>query len=162
MTRLTFPEPAADLLARSHEILDRHVTPHTPGAAGWAIGGGSALAARWQHRWSKDLDIIVGSETEFARLTEAENPDLWREMRAAGATTIESEGTLRFKFGERQVEVLGDELTPATGQELTELTCGAAVVRGPAPESSHPSYPSAIPSPRKTIGGETTPRFSAP
>ena len=129
MTRLTFPEPAADLLARSHEILDRHVTPHTPGEAGWAIGGGSALAARWQHRWSKDLDIIVGSETEFARLTEAENPDLWREMRAAGATTIESEGTLRFKFGERQVEVLGDELTPATGQELTELTCGDAVVR---------------------------------
>ena len=91
MTRLTFPEPAADLLARSHDILDRHVTPHTPGEAGWAIGGGSALAARWQHRWSKDLDIIVGSETEFARLTEAENPDLWREMRVAGATTIESE-----------------------------------------------------------------------
>ena len=73
MTRLTFPEPAADLLARCHEILDRHVTPHAPGGAGWAIGGGSALAARWQHRWSKDLDIIVGSGTEFARLTEAES-----------------------------------------------------------------------------------------
>ena len=43
------------------------------GGAGWAIGGGSALAARWQHRWSKDLDIIVGSGTEFARLTEAES-----------------------------------------------------------------------------------------
>ena len=56
------------------------------------IGGGSALAARWQHRWSKDLDIIVGSETEFARLTEAENPNLWREMRAAGATTPTENG----------------------------------------------------------------------
>ena len=107
MTRLTFPEPAVDLLARSHGMLDRHVTPHTPAEAGWAIGGGSALAARWQHCWSKDLDIVVGSETEFIRLTEVENPDLWRDMRAAGATTIESEGTLRFKFGERQVEVLG-------------------------------------------------------
>ena len=91
--------------------------------------GGSALAARWKHRWSKDLDIIVGTETEFARLTEAENPGLWREMRAAGATTIESEGTLRFKFGERQIEILGDELTPGTGQELVELGCGDAVVR---------------------------------
>ena len=29
----------------------------------------------------------------------------------------------RFEFGERQVEVLGEVLTPATGQELTELTC---------------------------------------
>ena len=46
MTRLTFPESAPDLLARSHEMLDRHVTPHTPGESGWAIGGGSALAAR--------------------------------------------------------------------------------------------------------------------
>ena len=26
-------------------------------------------------------------------------------MRAAGATTIESEGTLRFEFGERQIEI---------------------------------------------------------
>lgn len=129
MTRLTFPEPAADLLARSHEILDRHLTPHTPGGSGWAIGGGSALAARWRHRWSKDLDIIVGTETEFARLSDAENPGLWREMRAAGATTIESEGTLRFKFGERQIEILGDELTPRTGQERVELGCGDAVVR---------------------------------
>ena len=129
MTQLTFPEPAADLLARSHEILDRHLTPHTPSESGWAIGGGSALAARWKHRWSKDLDIIVGIETEFARLTEAENPCLWREMRAAGATTIESEGTLRFKFGERQIEILGDELTPGTGQERIELACGDAVVR---------------------------------
>ena len=129
MTRLTFPEPAADLLARSHEILDRHLTPHTPGASGWAIGGGSALAARWKHRWSKDLDIIVGSETEFARLTEAENPSLWSEMRAAGATTIEFEGTLRFEFRERQIEILGDDLTPGTGQERIELVCGDAVVR---------------------------------
>ena len=129
MTRLTFPEPAAELLARSHDILDRRLTPHTPGESGWAIGGGSALAARWKHRWSKDLDIIVGTGTEFARLTEAENPGLWREMRAAGATTIESEGTLRFKFGERQIEILGDELTPGTGQERMELVCGDAVVR---------------------------------
>ena len=42
MTRLKFPEPAADLLKRSHEILDRHLTPHTPDQSGWRIGGGSA------------------------------------------------------------------------------------------------------------------------
>ena len=129
MTRLTFPEPAADLLKRSHEILDRYLTPHTPGRSGWAIGGGSALAARWKHRWSKDLDIIVGTDTEFARLTEAESPAFWREMRAAGATTIETEGTLRFKFGERQIEILGDEPMPRAGHERIELTCGGAVVQ---------------------------------
>ena len=94
----------------------RRCTQPTPPTAKPRSGGASALAARWRHRWSTDLDIIVGSETEFARLTEAENPDLWREMRAAGTTTIESEGTLRLKFGARQIEVLGDVLTPATGQ----------------------------------------------
>ena len=129
MTRLTFPEPAADLLKRSHEILDRHLTPHTPRKSGWAIGGGSALAARWQHRWSKDLDVFVGTDTEFARLTESQNPELWREMRAAGASAIETEGTLRFKFGKRQIEILGDEPVPTTGHERTELDCRDTVVR---------------------------------
>ena len=129
MTRLTFPEPAADLLRRGHKILDTHVTPHTPGKSGWAIGGGSALAARWQHRWSKDLDVFVRTDTEFARLSESQNPELWREMRAAGANAIEPEGTLRFKFGDAQIEILGDEPVPRTGHERTELECGDTIVR---------------------------------
>ena len=32
MEPLTLPEPAATIPARTHDILDRHVTPHTPGA----------------------------------------------------------------------------------------------------------------------------------
>ena len=129
MTRLDFPEPAADLLRRSHEILNSHVTPHTPGKSGWGIGGGSALAARWQHRWSKDLDVFVRTDTEFAQLAERQNPELWREMRAAGASAIEPEGTLRFKFGDAQIEILGDERVPRTGHERTELACGDTIVR---------------------------------
>ena len=129
MTRLKFPEPAADLLQKGHKILNRHVTPHTPGKSGWAIGGGSALAARWQHRWSKDLDVFVRTDTEFARLTESQNPELWREMRAAGAHAIKNEGTLRFKFGDAQIEILGDEPVPRTGHKRTELECGNTIVR---------------------------------
>ena len=48
----SLPEPAAGILARTHAILDQHVTPHTPGRDGWALGGGTLLSARWKHRRS--------------------------------------------------------------------------------------------------------------
>ena len=130
MKRLAIREPAAELLARSCRVLDEYLTPRTPDGEGWSIGGGTALAARWKHRWSKDLDIVVPIGTETARLSEEENPGFWNAMRAAGAAEIESELTLRFRFdGTRQVEILPDDRTPATGHETAELDCGSAVVR---------------------------------
>ena len=47
MEPLTLPEPAATTPARTHHILDRHATPHTPGGDDWKIGSGTILAARW-------------------------------------------------------------------------------------------------------------------
>ena len=86
MEKLTLPEPAAELLARTHAILEAHLTPHTPHGSGWAIGGGTILSARWRHRRSRDLDLHIHPRTELARLTRAHNPELWRAMTTAGAT----------------------------------------------------------------------------
>ena len=61
---LTLPEPARTLLSRTRGILDTYVTPRTPDRSGWTIGGGTILAARWRHRESRDIDLLVHPRTE--------------------------------------------------------------------------------------------------
>ena len=61
---LTLPEPARTIFSRTRAILDAYITPHTPDRSGWKIGGGTILAARWRHRESQDIDLLVHPRTE--------------------------------------------------------------------------------------------------
>lgn len=56
---LELPEPARTIFSRTRAILDAFITPHTPQRSGWKIGGGTILAARWRHRESQDIDLLV-------------------------------------------------------------------------------------------------------
>ena len=105
----TLPEPAAELLKRTHRILDEFLTPVTPGRTGWTLTGGTVLAARWGHRESTDLDLVVHPRTEIARLAKARNPAFWTAMEAAGATKIDLEGTPTVHFAKGKIELI---LTP--------------------------------------------------
>lgn len=82
---LTLPEPARTLLSRIRGILDTYVTPRTPDRSGWTIGGGTILAARWRHRESRDIDLLVHPRTETRFLQPAAAPELHRRLEAAGA-----------------------------------------------------------------------------
>ena len=127
--RLHLPEPAAALLVKTHAILDQHVTPHTPGGEGWKLGGGTVLAARWQHRDSFDLDIQIHPETDRAHLERKANPELWRKMHAAGATHIDMEATPTIVFGERgRIEFVEARPIPREGHRLERLPSGNAVL----------------------------------
>ena len=59
MEPLTLPELAATIPARTHHILDRHATPHTPGGDGWKIGSGTIRPARWTHCQSEHIGLLV-------------------------------------------------------------------------------------------------------
>ena len=61
---LTLPEPARTLLSRTRAILDRLRHAANAGRSGWIIGGGTILAARWRHRESRDIDLLVHPRTE--------------------------------------------------------------------------------------------------
>ena len=100
---LSLPEPATRILARTHAILDQHVTPCTPGREGWALGGGTLLSARWKHRGSTDLDLHIHPDTGLALLRQERNPELWRKMRAAGATRIDLESPPTIHFPEGRI-----------------------------------------------------------
>ena len=87
---LVLPEPGRQLLHAGYPILTRWL-PDRPGQASFIIGGGTMLAARWQHRSSKDIDVKVNGDTGYALVSRArEEPmvksALDRQMAAAGST----------------------------------------------------------------------------
>ena len=87
---VVLPEPGRQLLHAGYPIL-RQWLPDRPGLAGFIIGGGTMLAARWRHRNSQDIDVKVNGETGYALISRArEEPmvkaKLDREMSAAGST----------------------------------------------------------------------------
>lgn len=125
---LSLPEPAAGILARTHAILDQHVTPRTPGRDGWALGGGTLLSARWRHRRSTDLDLHVHPDTGLALLEQERNPELWRKMRAAGATRIDLESPPTIHFPEGRIELLRTRPTPTRQPSYARFESGVAKV----------------------------------
>ena len=54
---IRLPDPAARLLRQVHPVLEELLGPAA--ARKWAIGGGTVLAARWQHRQSHDIDVFA-------------------------------------------------------------------------------------------------------
>lgn len=46
----------------------------TGAEARYAVGGGSILAARWVHRYSYDIDLVVPPDTPLGMFAEANNP----------------------------------------------------------------------------------------
>lgn len=128
MEELTLPEPARTLLGRTRAILDAYVTPCTPDRSGWWIGGGTILAARWRHRESRDVDLLVHPRTETRLLRPEAAPELHRRLEAAGARKI---GFGRFShvlFEESRIEMLAAEAQPRVGHRRAIVDGGEAVV----------------------------------
>ena len=127
---LTLPEPARSLLSRTRGILDTYVTPRTPDRSGWIIGGGTILAARWRHRESRDIDLLVHPRTETRFLQPATAPELHRRLEATGARKISFGRFSQILFAESKIEMLAAEPQPrighrralVDGKEATTLT----------------------------------------
>lgn len=130
MTEL--PEPAAQLLQRTHRILDKFLTPVTPGRTGWILTGGTVLAARWKHRESADLDLVVHRRTEIARLAKTRNPAFWSEMEAAGATKIDLDGTPTVHFAKGKIELIRTPPVPRIGAVEDTVESGRVQLMDPA------------------------------
>ena len=112
---LTLPEPARTLLGRTRLIMDAYVTPLTPGRCGWQIGGGTILAARWRHRESQDIDLLVHPRTETRFLHPEAAPDLHRRLEAAGARKIRFGRFSQILFEESRIEMLAADPQPRVG-----------------------------------------------
>lgn len=113
--RLTLPEPARTLFSRARAILDTYITPRTPDRSGWKIGGGTILAARWRHRESRDIDLLVHPRTETRFLQPEAAPELHRRLDAMGARKIRFGRFSQITFDESKIEILAAEPQPEVG-----------------------------------------------
>jgi hypothetical protein len=113
---LRLPEPARSLLGRTRAILDEYVTPLTPDRSGWQIGGGTILAARWRHRESHDIDLLVSPRTETRFLQPEAAPELHRRLEAAGARRITFGRFSQILFEKSRIEMLAADPQPRVGQ----------------------------------------------
>ena len=71
---LTLPPPAGTLWHAIGETVREELRSISDRQTQYAIGGGSILAARWKHRYSYDIDLVVQPDTPLGMLAEANNP----------------------------------------------------------------------------------------
>ena len=64
---LELPEPARSLFRKTRAALETHVSAHAADGAGYKLGGGTILAARWRHRRSNDIDVLFHPDAERTR-----------------------------------------------------------------------------------------------
>ena len=92
---MTLPEPARTLWKQHHKAIDR-IAKAPGGESRTMLGGGSVLAARWNHRESTDIDILLPDRDNVADAAKGAPLDL------AAATGGRHQGSTR----ERLVVVL--------------------------------------------------------
>ncbi|MYN65368.1 MAG: hypothetical protein F4X11_10115 [Acidobacteria bacterium] len=126
---LTLPEPARTLLSRTRGILDTYVTPRTPDRSGCIIGGGTILSARWRHRESRDIDLLVHPRTETRFLQPAAAPELHRRLEATGASKISFGRFSQIVFAESKIEMLAAEPQPRIGHRRARVDGREATTR---------------------------------
>lgn len=118
MESLTLPEPAKSLFEKTHDLLDRHLNRITPRGTAWAVGGGTILAARWKHRRSRDLDLVLPERARLNRLSEGTDSRFARDMLARGAVRIDWDWKelKRVHFPTGKIDIVAMQPTPSLGQ----------------------------------------------
>lgn len=97
---MNLPEPARTAWRRCADAIDEHLCKHLDGFLGWKVYGGTILAARWAHRESTDIDLLIPAKSGIEYIKSDKNPgaaeELAARMEKLGATEINEKG--RFQI----------------------------------------------------------------
>ena len=107
--------------------------PVLPENRTWAIGGGTILAAQWQHRKSTDIDLKVPKSTGLTGLRPEYNPDFERQMKQQGAkeiTPLTDQIIIDFHTG--KIDIFQSRPTPAVGAYKANVENHAEIILGNA------------------------------
>ncbi|MCY4122781.1 MAG: hypothetical protein OXG72_17880 [Acidobacteria bacterium] len=140
---LTLPLPAGELWRRIGATVREEVSSISGAEGRYAIGGGSILAARWVHRYSYDIDLVVPPDTPVGMFAEANNPACRFEarMRALGGMPAFNSDVqlwrVSFDDGERKLDLwasapllgAGEQACTIDGRPETVLST-AQILRG--------------------------------
>ena len=81
---LVLPSPARELWLKGRDVVRAGLERIQQHEAEYALTGGTILAARWRHRKSFDIDILVPADTPLYRAAGSEGDDFRRRMAALG------------------------------------------------------------------------------
>ena len=144
--RLRLPEPARSL-HRAHwtdiagiieDSMSEDVTnvaDDFPKAPIWSFGGGTILAARWNHRRSQDLDVQIDEEIDVSMLA----AKLYESFTGTGEAEVAllSTNLVAMRFGQGFIDVMSKAPKIATGHRtgiVEQLHAGilpsAEILRG--------------------------------
>ena len=88
MERLTLPLPARGVWLRVRRLLGPALERLGAEAGPWKIGGGTVLAARWNHRESIDLDLTVNAGTAMPALFAGPTNDFETKILQRGGSSV--------------------------------------------------------------------------
>ena len=114
---LELPEPARSLFRKTRSALETHVSPYAADGEGYKLGGGTILAARWRHRRSNDIDVLLHPDSKTSHF-EAE---LGKALEEAGGAPLGWGEWSRIEFGESHLDLLKGEPTPAVGHKPASI-----------------------------------------
>lgn len=112
---MILPEPARGLWKRVAEPLRAEMNT-LDRFEPWRIGGGTILAARWDHRDSTDIDLKVAHNAGLVLLRSTYGGTFEKTMERLGATRIEYRGQqLSVHFSKGKIDITQANQAPATG-----------------------------------------------
>ncbi len=97
---LQLPNPPGGLWEHIRSSLDEALVEILDPGEQWALGGGTLLAAEWEHRATKDIDLKLEPGTRDDRLEPEQNRHYIARLEALGATEWHGRGNqLVVSFG---------------------------------------------------------------
>ena len=135
MENLTLPEPAASLWASKRhivhaippEMFQNTIQPH--------IGGGTILAARWRHRLSTDIDILLPGRNTLIDLLQENDRNIVKQL--GGTSEAVSGGRVKIAFEHGRLDLSTFRPDPPYGQhdaavdgQLEQVLSSTQILRG--------------------------------
>ena len=116
MKELELPEPAAALWLRARDVL----YSLEPGNPDWTpyLSGGTVLAARWGHRKSTDIDIVLRARVDLTPLLKGPG-NLAERLNAKVRSAWK--GQIKLDCGEGEIDLSTAPVAPASGHERVRI-----------------------------------------
>ena len=123
--RLHLPNPPGDLWEHIRSSLDEALVEILDPGEQWALGGGTLLAAEWEHRATKDIDLKLEPGTREDRLEPEQNRHYIARLEALGATEWHGTGNqLVVSFGGKSLVDLFESRSRPRGAQLARTVNG--------------------------------------
>ena len=115
--RLRLPAHAGALWRTTREITRRGIAELTGESSSYSIGDGTILAARWKHRSSGDIDIVVAEETRPGSVLARPDSRFRNEIETLrGTITHRARGRLvTAGWADQRIDIWATTPMPASG-----------------------------------------------